>query len=445
VTRRELLIERLRRADLVKLRGRVTRSLGQVVEASGPPAFVGEICRIHQGRHEAPLPAEVVGFAEGRVLLMPWSTTAGVRPGAEVEGTGEALSIRTGDELLGRVIDGRGLPIDGRGDPGAPDLRPVRSARLGALERTPLREPLVTGVRSLDAFVTCCIGQRLGIFAGGGVGKSVLLGMIARSSTADVNVLALVGERGREVGDFLHHELGADGLARSVVVVATSDEPPVLRVQAARVACAVAESFRDRGKRVLLLLDSLTRVAMAQREIGLGAGEPPTTRGYPPSSFALLPELIERAGVARGGSITGFYTILLEGDDIDAPVSDAARAVLDGHVVLSRDLAMANHFPALDVLESISRLRDDCQDPEMNAACRGLVEVLAARRAMDDLISIGAYKAGSDARVDRALAIQEQVSLFLKQDRREASAWEETRAELLRLANLCQEARVVPA
>jgi FliI/YscN family ATPase len=444
VSRKEALLERVRRADLVKLRGRVTRSLGQVIEASGPPAFVGEICRIHLGRNEAPLCAEVVGFAEGRVLLMPWNTTRGVRPGAEVEGTGQSLTIRTGDELLGRIVDGRGIPIDGR-DLAARHLRKVDGKRLGALERAPNRAPLVTGVRALDAFVTCCVGQRLGIFSGGGVGKSVLLGMIARSSTAEVNVVALVGERGREVGDFIHHELGADGLRRSVVVVATSDEPAIQRVQAARVACAIAESFRDRGKRVLLLLDSLTRVAMAQREIGLGAGEPPTTRGYPPSSFSLLPEIIERAGVTRTGSITGFYTILLEGDDIDAPVSDAARAVLDGHVVLSRELAMANHFPAVDILESISRLRDDCQDVEMNRACTEIVELLAARRSMDDLISIGAYKTGADPKVDRALAIQNEVQAFLKQDRREASSWEETRLRLLRLASLGKEASHVPA
>ncbi len=439
------LTERLRRADLVKTRGRVTRSLGQLVEASGPPAFVGEICRIHLGRNEAPIPAEVVGFAERRILLMPWCTSAGVRPGAEVEGTGEALAVRVGDELLGRVLNGRGEPIDERGPVRAGTLRPVRGTRLGALERVADREPLATGVRAIDGFVSCAVGQRLGIFAGGGVGKSVLLGMIARSSSADVNVLALVGERGREVVDFLQHELGSDGLARSVVVVATSDEAPIQRVQAARVACAIAESFRDRGRKVLFLLDSLTRVAMAQREIGLGAGEPPTTRGYPPSSFTILPEIIERAGRTRTGSITGFYTILLEGDDIDAPVSDAARAVLDGHLVLSRALATRSQFPAVDVLDSVSRLRDDSQDPEMNAACRSILEAMGARRAMDDLIAIGAYKSGSDARVDRALAIEEELAQFLKQGRRDRSGWEETRAGLLKIASRAAEGTRVPA
>lgn len=445
MNRADVLVERVRRVDLLRVRGRVTRSLGAIVEASGPPAFLGEVCRIHRGRQETPISAEVVGFAEGRVFLMPWSSTDGIRPGAQVEGTGDSLRIRVGDDLLGRVVNARGAPIDSKGPLAGRETRPVRGERLGALERASIREPLVTGVRALDAFVTCSVGQRLGLFAGGGVGKSVLLGMIARGSSADVCVLALVGERGREVGDFIHRELGEEGLRRSVVVVATSDEPAIQRVQAARTACAIAESFRDRGKRVLLLLDSLTRVAMAQREIGLGAGEPPTTRGYPPSAFAILPELVERAGATAAGSITGFYTILLEGDDIDAPISDAARAVLDGHIVLSRRLATGNQFPAVDLLESISRLRDECQDDAMNLACRELVELFAARRAMDDLISIGAYKSGADWRVDRALAIEEDVRRFLTQGRRETADWKETRDGVLRLAARAKEAVAVPA
>lgn len=434
MTRRDATLDRLRRADLVKVRGRVTRSLGSLVESSGPPCFVGEVCSIDRGRHEAPLTAEVVGFAEGRVLLMPWAKTEGIRPGAAVEGSGEALSIGIGDALRGRILNGHGEPIDGRGPLHLRERRPVRTPPLGALERVSHRAPLVTGVRALDALVTCSVGQRLGLFAGGGVGKSVLLGMIARSSSADINVVALVGERGREVGDFLRHELGEAGLARSVVVVATSDEPPIQRVQAARVACAVAESFRDAGRSVLFLLDSLTRVAMAQREIGLAAGEPPTTRGYPPSSFSLLPEIVERAGVTASGAITGFYTILLEGDDIDSPISDAARAVLDGHLVLSRKLATSSHFPAIDVLESISRLRDDCQDPEMNRAARHLLEILSAKREMEDLLAIGAYKPGADPRVDRALALEADLARFLRQGRAEASTWEATRTALLALA-----------
>jgi FliI/YscN family ATPase len=316
---------------------------------------------------------------------------------------------------------------------------------LNPLHRISSKEPLVTGIRSIDAFVTCAKGQRLGLFAGGGVGKSVLLGMIARSSRADVNVLALVGERGREVMAFLEDELGPDGLEKSVVVTATSDETPLKRVQAARTAATIAESFRDEGRDVLLVMDSLTRVAMAQREIGLAAGEPPTTRGYPPSSFAVMPELVERAGATKQGSITGFFSVLLEGDDIDAPLSDAARAVLDGHVVLSRDLATAGHYPAVDVLESVSRLRDDAQDEDMRAACREVLRVMAARREMADLIAIGAYRSGTDPDVDRALEMQAGIRTLLQQDRTERSAWEETRARVIELTARAQEESDVPA
>jgi FliI/YscN family ATPase len=305
---------------------------------------------------------------------------------------------------------------------------------LNPLERISTRKPLPTGIRALDAFVTCAQGQRLGLFAGGGVGKSVLLGMLARSSDADVNVVGLIGERGREVVEFLEGELGADGLARSVVVVATSDDPALKRVQAARTAMAVAESFRDDGKRVLVLMDSLTRVAMAQREIGLAAGEPPTTRGYPPSSFSILPEIVERAGATTTGSVTAFFSVLLEGDDVDAPLSDAARAVLDGHVMLSRDLAVAGHYPAVDVVQSISRLRDDALDPAMLEATREIVSLLAARREMADLIAVGAYKAGADPRVDRALALESSIRAFLRQDRAERSSWTDTRDRLIALA-----------
>jgi FliI/YscN family ATPase len=313
------------------------------------------------------------------------------------------------------------------------------------MDRVASREPFVTGVRSIDGLVSVARGQRLGLFAGGGVGKSVLLGMIARASVADVNVLALVGERGREVVDFLENELGPEGRQRSVVVVATSDDSALKRVQAARVAAAIAESFRDRGKNVLLLMDSLTRVAMAQREIGLAAGEPPATRGYPPSSFSLLPEIVERAGTTRSGSITGFYSVLLEGDDIDAPVSDAARAVLDGHIVLSRELAVSGLYPAVDVIESVSRLRDDVQDEEMNRATRDLQGLAAVRREMADLLSIGAYKTGTDSRVDRAVRLDDPLRSFLRQRRDEASSWEETRTRLMELREGSLEAMVVPA
>jgi flagellum-specific ATP synthase len=443
--RTDRLAAELRRRDLLRVHGRVIRSVGTVIEASGPPAFVGEICRIHGDRTEPPQPAEVVGFAEGRVLLMSWARSAGIRPGAEVEGTGTAVTVGTGPELLGRVVDGLGRPLDGRGPIAVSRRRAVRGPALNPLERVSVRAPLVTGIRALDSFVTCAQGQRLGLFAGGGVGKSVLLGMLARSSDADVNVVALVGERGREVVEFLENELGAEGRARSVVVVATSDETALKRVQAARTAMAVAESFRDDGKRVLVLMDSLTRVAMAQREIGLSAGEPPTTRGYPPSSFAILPEIVERAGATSVGSVTGFFSVLLEGDDIDAPLSDAARAVLDGHVVLSRELATAGQYPAVDVVQSISRLRDDALDAEMLAACREVLSLLAARREMADLIAVGAYKPGSDPRVDKALRVEERIRAFLRQGRSERSTWAETRAGLLALAREEREGTVVPA
>ncbi len=444
MTATERMIGELDRVDLLRVHGRVIRSIGAIVEASGPPAFVGEICRIHTSRTEPPVTAEVVGFAEGRVLLMPWSSSAGIRPGSEVVGTGSALTVGVGDGLLGRVLDGLGRPIDDRGPLNFSERRPVRSPSLNPLHRVSRREPLVTGIRSIDALATCALGQRLGLFAGGGVGKSVLLGMLARTSEADVNVLALVGERGREVIDFLENELGPEGLERSVVVVATSDESALKRVQAARVASAIAESFRDEGRNVLLLMDSLTRVAMAQREIGLAAGEPPTTRGYPPSSFAVLPEIVERAGATRAGSITGFYSVLLEGDDIDAPLSDAARAVLDGHIVLSRDLATAGHYPAVDVLESVSRLRDEAQDEDMLKACREMLRLLAARRGVADLLSIGAYKAGSDPQVDRALELAPRIAEFLQQDRRQASDWNATRTGILDLVNSNPEGSDVP-
>jgi flagellum-specific ATP synthase len=444
MTARSLRLKRgLERADLLRVHGRVVRSVGALIEASGPPSFVGEICHVQIGRHEPPAPAEVVGFSEGRVLLMPWSSAAGIRPGSEVVGTGTALTVPTGSELLGRVVDGLGRPLDDRGPLGASGRRPARGPRLNPLHRVASRAPLPTGVRSIDTFVTCAEGQRLGLFAGGGVGKSVLLGMFARGTSADVTVLALVGERGREVMDFLDRELGEEGRARSVVVVATSDETALKRVQAARTAMAIAEGFRDEGKRVLVLMDSLTRVAMAQREIGLAAGEPPTTRGYPPSSFGILPEIVERAGATAQGSITGFFTVLLEGDDVDAPLSDAARAVLDGHVMLARELATAGHFPAVDPLGSVSRLRDDVLDEDMLAKVRDLTGLLAARRDVADLISIGAYKTGADPRVDRALRIGPALDAFLRQERREISSWADTRSALLSLET--PEASDVPA
>lgn len=432
-TRTASLGQALDRADLMRTHGRVIRSVGGFLEASGPPAFVGEICEIELSRHEPPATAEVVGFSQGRVLLMPWGSSLGFRPGAEVVGTGRALTVPTGPALLGRVINGLGQPIDGRGLVRGAEHRPARGERLNPLDRVVTRDPLPTGVKAIDSLLTCAEGQRLGLFAGGGVGKSVLMGMLARGTAADVTVVALIGERGREVVSFIEHELGPEAMKKCVVVTATSDDTALQRVQAARTALTVAESFRDEGKRVLLLMDSLTRVANAQREIGLAAGEPPTTRGYPPSSFGVLPEIVERAGATKKGSITGFFTVLLDGDDVDAPLSDAARAVLDGHVMLSRDLATSGHWPAIDVLDSVSRLRDDVIDDDVRAAGRNLVQWLAAKRDMADLISIGAYRAGSDPNVDRALQLGPQIFEFLTQERGDLVPFEQTRQSLLTL------------
>jgi flagellum-specific ATP synthase len=353
---------RLADAEPAPTFGRVTRVVGLVVESAGPRAKVGDVCELRRGG-DRPLPVEIVGFRDGRLLSVPLGDTSGIRPGDRIVARGGILSLPAGDGLLGRVIDGLGRPLDGLGPLEAPDRAPLKPAALNPLDRDPVVAPVGTGVRAIDALLTCGRGQRLGLFGGSGVGKSTLLGMMARGTAADVVVLALVGERGREVRSFLEHDLGPTGLARSVVVVSTSDSPPLVRLRAAYGATALAEYFRDRGRNVLLMMDSVTRFAMAQREVGLAAGEPPTAKGYPPSVFALLPGLLERAGNVRGrGSITALYTVLVEGDDTNEPIADAVRGILDGHIVLSRDLAGRNHYPAIDVLSSISRTMPDVTD-----------------------------------------------------------------------------------
>jgi len=425
--------ERLVRADLVRPLGKVTRILGLALEATGVTASVGELCEIRsRGRR---LLAEVVGFRDERLLLMPLDDLIGVYPDSEVAATGRLQSVAVGPGLLGRVIDGLGRPLDGSGPLPPAIARPVyQHAPPAPLDRKRIAEPLETGVRAIDAVLPVGRGQRIGIFSGSGVGKSVLLGSLASHTAADVNVIALIGERGREVREFIERDLGPDGMRRSVVVVATADEPPLIRRQAAFVAATVAEFFRDAGQTVLLMMDSLTRLAMVQREIGLAVGEPPATRGYPPSVFALLPRLLERAGTTSGrGSITGIYTVLVEGDDLADPVADAARAILDGHIVLSRDLAAANHFPAIDVLMSVSRLTDDLLTPEEYGAAVALRDHLATYRAARDLVSIGAYVGGSDPKIDRALASLDAVDSFLRQGRHERSPRAET---LIRLQHL---------
>ncbi len=408
--------ERVRSADPYRVGGRVAEVIGLVVESNGPEVEIGEICSIGDTRRGEAVLAQAVGFRTGRTLLMPLAGMQGIRPGAEVVATGRALMAPVGPGLLGRVVDGLGRPIDGKGalDVGVRHV-PVDGKPPSPLGRPAITQRLALGVRALDAVIPCGRGQRLGIFAGSGVGKSTLLGMIARNTAASVNVIGLIGERGREVREFIERDLGPEGLARSVIVCATSDEAPLVRVTAAFMAMRVAESFRDEGNDVLLMMDSLTRFAMAQREIGLAIGEPPATRGYTPSVFALLPQLLERAGTSPEGSITALTTVLVEGDDMNEPIADAVRGIVDGHIVLTRELAHRNHYPAIDVLQSISRVAGAIQSEQARAAAGRLREVLATYRAREDLIAIGAYQMGSDPRTDYAVDHVHALDAFLRQ------------------------------
>ena len=411
----EPYLARVRQIEPAPVVGRITRAVGLLVESVGPAASVGDICEVRIGRG-APLPVEVVGFRDGRLLSVPLGDTAGIRPGDPIVARGGALTVRAGEALLGRVIDGLGRPIDGRPPPATDRVVPLRPAAINPMDRDPVRSPLGTGVRAIDALLTCGRGQRIGVFGGSGVGKSTLLGMMARGTEADVVVLGLIGERGREVRSFLEHDLGPRGRERSVVVVSTSDSPPLARQRAAYAATAIAEGFRDEGRHVLLMMDSITRFAMAQREIGLAAGEPPTAKGYPPSVFARLPGLLERAGAVRGrGSITAFYTVLVDGDDHNEPIADAVRGILDGHIVLSRDLAARSHYPAIDILPSVSRTMPQVTSDEHRQRAAQVRDWLSALRDNEDLVSVGAYVAGSNPRLDAALARRDAVSRFLCQ------------------------------
>jgi flagellum-specific ATP synthase len=407
--------ERVRRADPYRVGGRVAEVIGLVVESNGPEVEIGEICSIGDTRRGEMVLAQAVGFRTGRTLLMPLAGMEGIRPGAEVVATGRALLAPIGEGLLGRVLDGLGRPIDDKGPLSGVCQEPVDGKPPSPLGRPPIDRRLALGVRALDAVIPCGRGQRLGIFAGSGVGKSTLLGMIARNTAASVNVIGLIGERGREVREFIERDLGPEGLARSVIVCATSDEAPLVRVTAAFMAMRIAESFRDGGNDVLLMMDSLTRFAMAQREIGLAIGEPPATRGYTPSVFALLPRLLERAGTSREGSITALTTVLVEGDDMNEPIADAVRGIVDGHVVLTRELAHRNHYPAIDVLQSVSRVAGAIQSEQARAAAGRLREVLATYKAREDLIAIGAYQVGSDRRTDYAIERVQALDAFLRQ------------------------------
>jgi len=414
------------------LSGSVAHWVGMTVVAAGFPAPVGAVAEIDRDGL-SPLRAQVIGFRDDATILYPLGNLAGVRRGNRIRLVRTSRWLPVGDELLGRVVDAEGRVIDGKPRPVLTERAPFDRSPPPPCRRPSIDVPLATGVRAIDGLLTCGRGQRMGIFAGSGVGKSVLLGMMARASSADVIVVGLIGERGREVKDFLHRDLGAEGLRRSVVVVATSDESALTRVNSAATATAIAEYFRDRGKHVLLLVDSLTRVALAQREIGLAAGEPPTTRGYPPSVFTLLPKLVERAGQSESGSITAFYNVLVEADDPNEPITDAARGLLDGHVWLSRKLASQGHYPAIDVLESLSRLMPAVTDDAHRRAARFLRKLLTARRDHEDLIAIGAYRRGSHAAVDLALALEGPIHDYLTQPVGQPDDLEDARGGLLAL------------
>jgi len=423
-------------ADLARRHGYVSNLIGLIIEVTGLQAEIGEVCLVEGGRGEdarPAVPAEVVGFREGRTLLMPLGELHGIGPGTRVLASGAPFRIAVGDDLLGRIVDGLGRPDDGL-PAAAGTPRSTIAAPPAALSRPRIRERVGLGVRALDALVPCGRGQRLGIFAGSGVGKSSLLGMIARSTSASINVIALVGERGREVREFIERDLG-DALSRSVVVVATSDQPALVRIKAAFTATTIAEHFRDQGHDVMLMMDSVTRFAMAQREVGLAIGEPPATRGYTPSVFALLPRLLERAGTSADGSITALYTVLVDGDDMNEPIADAARSILDGHVVLARSLAHAGHYPAIDVLQSVSRLTGEIVDESVAEAGQRLRAALAALREKEDLVAIGAYQHGTDRLLDAALAHRSSIESFLRQRVDERSDPAEADERLLSLAD----------
>jgi flagellum-specific ATP synthase len=420
------LRSRIQRAELIRACGKVTRVTGLIVESTSPGLSLGQMCAIHPGNGRKPALAEVVGFRDSKALLIPLGDIRGVSPGSVVEPCDRPLKMRVGIDMLGRVIDGTGQPIDGLGPMRLTDEYPVMGEPINPMRRRRITEPLPLGIKAIDACLTCGKGQRLGIFSGSGVGKSVLLGMIAKNTEAEVNVIALIGERGREVKDFIEKDLGEEGLKRSVVVAVTSDQPALLRLHGAFVATAIAEYFRDLGRHVLLMMDSVTRFAMAQREIGLAAGEPPTTKGYPPSMFTLLPKLFERAGTSSSGSITGIYTVFVEADDFNEPISDTARSLLDGHIMLSRRLASQSHYPAIDLLESVSRLMADIAPEEQVALANVARDVLATYREAQDLINIGAYVKGSNPKIDYAQSKIDEMNAFLKQKMNDRVSLEES-------------------
>lgn len=423
-------------AILAGLTGSVVQTIGLTAAVADFPAPVGSLVSIERPS-SGNIEAQVIGFRDNKTLVMPLSNLDGIRRGSPVKLVRTTRSLHVGQGLLGRIVDARGRCIDGRPQPMLRERLPLERAPINPTHRPRIDAPLSTGVRVIDGMLTCGRGQRLGIFAGSGVGKSVLLGMMGRYTDADVTVIALIGERGREVNEFIQRELGAEGLARSVVVVATSNEPALLRVQAAYVATTIAEYFQSANKNVLLVMDSITRFALAQREIGLSAGEPPTTRGFPPSTFSLLPKLVERAGRSPQGSITAFYSVLVEGDDENEPVADAMRGLLDGHVWLSRRLAERGHFPAIDVLRSISRLMNDISSPAEKESAQVIRRLLAVLHENEDLLSIGAYRQGTNRKLDVAVAMKEQIYTLLQQQVDDHTSLAEVRTAILELAQKC--------
>lgn len=407
--------EKLADTTLVQYKGRVSKVVGLTIESIGPQVKVGEMCKIYPVKSDIPVMSEVVGFTETAVLLMPLGDMQGIGPGAIVIASGNSLEVQVGEALLGRVLDGLGNPIDDKEPLNLSRAYPVNNMPPNPLSRMRITDPLPLGVKVLDGMLTCGRGQRIGIFAGSGVGKSTLLGMIARNTVADINVIGLIGERGREVKEFIENDLKEEGLKRSVLVIATSDQPALVRKKGALLATSIAEYFRDQGKNVILMMDSLTRFSMAQREVGLAIGEPPVTKGYPPSVFAELPKLLERAGNSDKGSITALYTVLVDGDDMNEPIADTVRGILDGHIVLSRAIANKNHYPAIDVLASVSRVMSAIMPQEHMLKVGKMRDLLATYKDSEDLISIGAYVKGSSKKVDMAIEKNDEINDFLKQ------------------------------
>ncbi|KQX69190.1 MULTISPECIES: flagellar protein export ATPase FliI [unclassified Paenibacillus] len=423
--------EHLHTIDPIRVNGKVTQVIGLTVESEGPDVSIGDLCYIYPHKSNKPLKAEVVGFRSNKVVLMPLGDLDAIGPGCDVVGTGKPLTVHVGHELLGKVLDGLGQPLDGSFLPSRMAQYSTNNVPGNPLTRPRVLNPISVGVRCIDGLLTIGKGQRVGIFAGSGVGKSTLMGMIARNTSADVNVIALIGERGREVLDFIERDLGPEGLARSVVIVATSDQPALIRIKGAMIATSIAEYFRDRGLNVMMMMDSVTRFAMAQREVGLAVGEPPATRGYTPSVFAMLPRLLERSGTGPKGSITAFYTVLVDGDDMNEPIADAVRGILDGHIVLNRSIANKGHYPAIDVLSSVSRVMKEIVPTEHMEAADQLKRLLSIYKDSEDLINIGAYQKGSNPNIDIAMDNIEAIWDFTKQKTSEKLTFEEAQERLI--------------